>query len=175
MPRYPGVAQRVFMVGVASGTSGVRSFPGFGCSTIADELRTCGAGMADISIRGLEEPELVALKEQAAKESVSVNALVVRLLGQAAEVRPHTATPRRYHDLDVLFGTRSTEAAAAFAANTAIFDTNDLWIAASALENGAALLTLDAHHTDIDGLRAGADSGRVSALRCLRDCSSDRS
>lgn len=37
---------------------------------------------------------------------------------------------------------------------------NDLWIAASALEHGAALLTLDAHFQAIDGLRAG---------RCLED------
>ena len=34
--------------------------------------------------------------------------------------------------------------------------TNDLWIAASSLEHGAALLTLDAHFRNIDGLRAGA-------------------
>ncbi len=34
--------------------------------------------------------------------------------------------------------------------------TNDLWIAASSLEHGAALLTLDAHFKNIDGLRAGA-------------------
>ena len=33
--------------------------------------------------------------------------------------------------------------------------TNDLWIAASCLEHGAALLTLDAHFQAIDGLRAG--------------------
>lgn len=33
--------------------------------------------------------------------------------------------------------------------------TNDLWIAASSLEHGAALLTLDAHFRNIDGLRAG--------------------
>jgi len=33
--------------------------------------------------------------------------------------------------------------------------TNDLWIAASSLEHGAALLTLDAHFQHIDGLRAG--------------------
>lgn len=33
--------------------------------------------------------------------------------------------------------------------------TNDLWIAASSLEHGAALLTLDAHFQDIDGLRTG--------------------
>lgn len=34
--------------------------------------------------------------------------------------------------------------------------TNDLWIATSSLEHGAALLTLDAHFKNIDGLRAGA-------------------
>ena len=33
--------------------------------------------------------------------------------------------------------------------------TNDLWIAASSLEHGAALLTLDAHFQGIDGLRTG--------------------
>jgi len=33
--------------------------------------------------------------------------------------------------------------------------TNDLWIAASALEHGAALLTRDAHFSQIDGLRCG--------------------
>ena len=33
--------------------------------------------------------------------------------------------------------------------------TNNLWIAASALEHGAALLTGDAHFAHIDGLRSG--------------------
>lgn len=33
--------------------------------------------------------------------------------------------------------------------------TNDLWIAASALEHGASLLTLDAHFAAIEGLRTG--------------------
>ena len=33
--------------------------------------------------------------------------------------------------------------------------TNDLWIAASALEHGAALLTRDAHFVQIDSLRCG--------------------
>lgn len=33
--------------------------------------------------------------------------------------------------------------------------TNDLWIAASALEHGAALLTRDAHFAQIDSLRCG--------------------
>ena len=32
---------------------------------------------------------------------------------------------------------------------------NDLWIAASALEHGAGLLTLDVHFAEIDGLRCG--------------------
>jgi predicted nucleic acid-binding protein len=34
--------------------------------------------------------------------------------------------------------------------------TNDLWIAASSLEHGVALLTLDTHFKSIDGLRVGA-------------------
>ena len=33
--------------------------------------------------------------------------------------------------------------------------TNDLWIAASSLEHGAALLTFDAHFKNIHGLRVG--------------------
>ena len=37
--------------------------------------------------------------------------------------------------------------------------TNDLWIAASALEHGVALLTLDAHFAEIDGLRCGRQLG----------------
>jgi tRNA(fMet)-specific endonuclease VapC len=34
--------------------------------------------------------------------------------------------------------------------------TNDLWIAASALEHGAALLTFDAHFAAVEGLRSGS-------------------
>ena len=34
--------------------------------------------------------------------------------------------------------------------------TNDLWIEASSMEHGAALLTLDTHFQHIDGLRTGA-------------------
>ena len=34
--------------------------------------------------------------------------------------------------------------------------TNDLWIAATCLEHGAALLTFDAHFKNIDGLRVGS-------------------
>jgi tRNA(fMet)-specific endonuclease VapC len=34
--------------------------------------------------------------------------------------------------------------------------TNDLWIAASALEHGAALLTFDAHFAAFEGLRSGS-------------------
>jgi tRNA(fMet)-specific endonuclease VapC len=33
--------------------------------------------------------------------------------------------------------------------------TNDLWIAASTLQHGLALLTLDAHFDQVDGLRTG--------------------
>lgn len=34
--------------------------------------------------------------------------------------------------------------------------TNDLWIAATCLEHGAALLTLDAHFAHVGGLRCGS-------------------
>lgn len=34
--------------------------------------------------------------------------------------------------------------------------TNDMWIAASCLEHGVALLTLDAHFRSVGGLRVGA-------------------
>jgi tRNA(fMet)-specific endonuclease VapC len=34
--------------------------------------------------------------------------------------------------------------------------TNDMWIAASCMEHGAALLTLDAHFTHVGGLRTGS-------------------
>ena len=37
---------------------------------------------------------------------------------------------------------------------------NDMWIAASALEHGAALLTRDAHFAHVEGLRSG---------KCLQD------
>ena len=37
--------------------------------------------------------------------------------------------------------------------------TNDLWIEASSMEHGAALLTLDTHFQHIDGLRTGAQLG----------------
>lgn len=37
--------------------------------------------------------------------------------------------------------------------------TNDLWIAASCIEHGAALLTLDAHFQHMEGLRTGVRFG----------------
>ena len=37
--------------------------------------------------------------------------------------------------------------------------TNDLWIAASALEHGTALLSLDTHYAQVDGLRLGRHMG----------------
>ena len=36
-----------------------------------------------------------------------------------------------------------------------LIPTNDVWIAASALEHGAALLTRDAHFRHVEGLRCG--------------------
>lgn len=78
--------------------------------------------MATISVRGLDEPVVEALKRRAAAESVSVNALVVRLLEEAAgRRRAKGETDRASHDLDHLFGTWSEEEYREFEANTACF------------------------------------------------------
>ena len=85
--------------------------------------------MANISVRGLGEPVLDALKAQAVKESLSVNALVVRLLEEATSQRERPAQARVFHDLDDLFGTWSEEEYREFEANTACFGEIDpeLW------------------------------------------------
>lgn len=81
--------------------------------------------MADISVRGLAEPVMEALRKKAAAESSSVNALVVRLLEEAAGVRSPSHALRQYDDLDDLIGTWSDEEYAEFETNTAIFEDID--------------------------------------------------
>ena len=84
-----------------------------------------GEGMADINVRGLADPVMEALKKQAAAESTSVNALVVRLLEEAAGIRQASYGLRRYDDLDDLIGTWTDEEFAEFKANTAMFEELD--------------------------------------------------
>lgn len=76
--------------------------------------------MSNIIVRGLDEPVLAALKEQAERESVSFNTLVVRTLEQAAGVRSKRLL-KRYHDLDHLFGTWTEEEYREFQVSTACF------------------------------------------------------
>jgi plasmid stability protein len=75
--------------------------------------------MQNISVRGLDEAVLKALKQRAAAESVSLNSLVVRTLTTAVGGSP--VRPLEHHDLDHLFGVWSEADAQEFAANTANF------------------------------------------------------
>ncbi|MFM8899875.1 MAG: hypothetical protein ACKOF9_08000 [Burkholderiales bacterium] len=60
--------------------------------------------MANLSIRGLEDKALTQLKKQAAKESSSVNALVLRLIDHGLGRKPPKPAMRRHDDLDALAG-----------------------------------------------------------------------
>ncbi len=75
--------------------------------------------MPNISVRGLEEETLAALKGLARKEGSSVNALVVRLIEQGVGKRPGKLVKRRYDDLDALAGAWSADEAVEFEAATA--------------------------------------------------------
>lgn len=77
--------------------------------------------MANISVRGIDEPVVAALKRRAAAESLSVNALVVRILEEAAGVRPPSYSLRCYDDLEDLIGTWTDEEFAEFRIDTAMF------------------------------------------------------
>ena len=87
--------------------------------------------MQNISIRGLDESVLKALKQRATEESVSLNTLVVRTLTKAAGGVP--VGQSQHHDLDHLFGAWSEEEAQEFARNTASFGEIDpsMWNDAS--------------------------------------------
>ncbi len=80
-----------------------------------------GDGMSNISVRGLEEETLAALKGLARKEGSSVNALVVRMIEQGIGKRPGKPVKRRYDDLDSLAGAWSADEAAELEAVTASF------------------------------------------------------
>lgn len=85
--------------------------------------------MATMSIRGLDEKTLAALRRRAEREGSSLNGLVVRLLQGETGAKP-TARKRRIHDdLDDLAGTWSSAQAQAFKRDTAPFREVDpaLW------------------------------------------------
>ena len=76
--------------------------------------------MATMSIRGLDDKVLAALKRRAEIEGCSLNSLVVRQL-HGEQRAPRAAAPQVFDDLDSLAGTWSAKDARDFARRTAPF------------------------------------------------------
>ena len=85
--------------------------------------------MTNLSIRGLDDKALAALKKRAAKEDSSVNALVLRLIGQGLGLRRAKPALHRHDDLDALAGSWRKNDAIEFERATAPFGKVDakLW------------------------------------------------
>jgi plasmid stability protein len=85
--------------------------------------------MTNLSIRGLDDKALAALKRRAAKEDASVNTLVLRLIEQGLGLRRAKSTLTRHDDLDALAGTWRKQDASEFERTTAAFAKVDaeLW------------------------------------------------
>ena len=83
--------------------------------------------MATMSIRGLDDKVLAALKRRAEIEGCSLNSLVVRRLHGDSDMR--LAGPQKFDDLDELAGTWGEREARAFERQTAPFGEVDaaLW------------------------------------------------
>ncbi len=85
--------------------------------------------MTNLSIRGLDDKALAALKKRAAKEEASVNTLVLRLIEQGLGLRRAKPALTRHDDLDALAGSWRQNDAAEFEHATAAFNKVDaqLW------------------------------------------------
>lgn len=85
--------------------------------------------MSNLSIRGLDDKALAALKRRAAKEESSVNTLVLRLIEQGLGLRRAKPALVRHDDLDALAGTWAKQDAREFERATAAFTKVDaeLW------------------------------------------------
>lgn len=84
--------------------------------------------MANVTLRNLDDVLYEALKQRAKSENVSLNTLLLRLIGESTGMKK----PRRtalHHDLDALAGTWSEADAEAFARASAGLDAIDaeLW------------------------------------------------
>lgn len=75
--------------------------------------------MTNLSIRGLDDKALAALKRRAAKEEASVNTLVLRLIEQGLGLQRTKPALTRHDDLDALAGTWRKQDAAEFERATA--------------------------------------------------------
>jgi predicted nucleic acid-binding protein len=112
------------------------------------------------------DANIVAVLQHAPAINISVTVLGELLAGFAAGQRENHNRRELTQFLDtsrvkVVSGTTATAdlyalVYAALRRKGQPIPTNDLWIAASSLEHGAALLTLDAHFQHIDGLRVGS-------------------
>lgn len=84
--------------------------------------------MTTMTLRGIDDSLANSLKEQAKREGISLNALVLRLIREAIGIdkRKRTAI---YHDLDSLVGTWTAEDEAAFNTSIQSLETIDpeLW------------------------------------------------
>jgi plasmid stability protein len=85
--------------------------------------------MTNLSVRGLDDKALAALKRRAAQEHASVNALVVQLIEQGLGLRRARPALRRHDDLDALAGAWTKRQVADFERATAAFGEVDasLW------------------------------------------------
>lgn len=85
--------------------------------------------MTSLSVRGLDDKVVARLKKRARAEGKSVNGLVVGLLSGETGISPKPSAPKRFDDLDALFGTWTTAQAEAFERVTAPFREVDpeLW------------------------------------------------
>lgn len=85
--------------------------------------------MTNLSIRGLDDKALAALKRRAAKEDASVNMLVLRFIEQGLGLRRAKPALIRHDDLDALAGTWRKQDAREFERATAPFAKVDaeLW------------------------------------------------
>jgi len=84
--------------------------------------------MATMTLRGIEDNIANALKKQAKKEGISVNALTLRLLKEKLGVEKKKRT-ESHHDLDHLAGTWTDQDATEFEQAIGIFEKVDeeLW------------------------------------------------
>lgn len=84
--------------------------------------------MTTMTLRGIDDNLATSLKEMARQEGVSLNALALRLMREAAGIDKRK---RRvvHHDLDSLAGTWSPEEEAAFTAATQGLEVvdDDMW------------------------------------------------
>lgn len=78
--------------------------------------------MANISLRGIDDETASRLKEEAKRQRVSVNALILNLIKHGVEAGSRMRRRRVYHDLDALAGTWTAKEASEFLKAIADFE-----------------------------------------------------